>query len=274
MARQESGRAGGCQRSTACAGHEVPRNSFRVKQPPKRPCAAGESLGVPDTTSGRPDAGALSHLRGAIRAFVLSRVKDAALADDITQETLVRLHRKFDTLRAGEKLEAWVFQIARNALADHFRAAKPTETFDELAHAAPADTHTHEPLAAEEEALRGELVAYVRSVIETLPAMYRDALRLTEFEGLSQVELARRLGLSVSAAKSRVQRARAMVRAEMERCCRWETDRYGSVLDVQPKRNNCCDDSASKPPGRSTFGSNPTGGAKFARPGPPPRPAR
>lgn len=62
-----------------------------------------------------PDPVALTHLRTAIRNFVQSRVKDAALAEDIAQETLVRLHRKFDTLRAGDKLEAWVFQITRNA---------------------------------------------------------------------------------------------------------------------------------------------------------------
>ncbi len=220
-----------------------------MKQPPKRPKPADESVAAPDTASGPPNPGDLAQLRSAIRAYVRSRVNDAALADDIAQETLVRLHRKLHTLRSREKLEAWVFRIARNVLADHFRASKPAETFDEHAHATALASHIHEPLAAEEEVLRGELVAYVRSVVETLPEMYRDALRLTEFEGLSQVELARRLGLSVPAAKSRVQRARTMVRAEMERCCRWETDRYGTVLDAQPKRRNCCDDSASKQSG-------------------------
>lgn len=194
-----------------------------------------------------PDPGALAQLRAAIRAFVQSRVRNAALAEDITQEALVRLHRKFDTLRAGDKLEAWVFQIARRAVADHFRAARPTEAFDEQTHAPAPDPATHEPLAAEEEILRREMAAYVRSVIERLPEKYHQALRLTEFEGVPQVELARRLGLSVSAAKSRVQRARAMVRDEMERCCRWETDRYGTVVDVQPKQSDCCDD----PPARA-----------------------
>jgi RNA polymerase sigma-70 factor (ECF subfamily) len=187
------------------------------------------------------DSGALLPLRAAIRAFVLSRVKDAALTEDITQETLIRLHRKLHTLRAGEKLEAWVFQIARNAVADHFRATRPTEVFDEQAHAPAPTPAAPEPLAVEEELLRRELAAYVRRVVEGLPPAYRDALRLVEFEGVPQVELARRLGLSVSAAKSRVQRARQMVRAEMERCCRWETDRYGKVLDVQPKHRECCD---------------------------------
>lgn len=187
-----------------------------------------------------PKDGALAHLREAIRAFAWSRVRDAALAEDITQETLRRVHQRLGSLRAGEKFEAWVFRIARHVVADHFRRTRPTEAFDEQAHAPPSDAQRHEPLAAEEEQLRQELSAYVRKVVEGLPAIYRDALRLVEFEGVSQVELASRLGLSVSAAKSRVQRARAMVRAEMERCCRWETDRYGAVVDVEPKRRECC----------------------------------
>lgn len=198
-----------------------------------------------------PDPAVLARLRHAIRAFVLARVKEPALADDITQETLLRLLTRFNTLRQADRLEAWVFQIARNAVADHFRSARPSEPFDEQAHADTSDPVPHEPFVAEEEVLRRELAAYVRSVVEHLPESYRDALRAVEFEGVSQVELARRLGLSVSAAKSRVQRARAMAREEMERCCRWETDRYGTIVDVQPRQADCCSrrTTAGEPPG-------------------------
>ena len=183
----------------------------------------------------------LHQLRGAIRAFVLSRVKEPAVADYITQETLLRLTQRLPTLRNPERLEAWVFQIARNAVADHFRKAKESEPIDEETHPSQLESETHEPLAAEDERLRRAVTAYVASLVEKLAEPYRGALQLTEFKGVSQVELAERIGLSVSAAKSRVQRARAMLREEMERCCRWETDGYGTVLDVQPKSADCCD---------------------------------
>jgi RNA polymerase sigma-70 factor (ECF subfamily) len=72
--------------------------------------------------------------------------------------------------------------------------------------------------------------------------MYRDAIIATEYDGLSQVELAQRLGLSVSAAKSRVQRARAMVRETIERCCHFDVDHYGTVVDYTPRIETCeCD---------------------------------
>ena len=183
----------------------------------------------------------LHQLRGAIRAFVLSRVKDPAVADDITQETLLRLTQRLHTLRKAERLEAWVFQIARNAVADHFRGAKESEPFDEETHGSELEQEAHEPVAVEDERLRQAVRDYVGSVVANLPEPYRGALQLTEFGGLSQVELARKIGLSVSAAKSRVQRARTMLREEMERCCRWETDGYGAVLDVRPKSADCCD---------------------------------
>ena len=183
----------------------------------------------------------LHQLRGAIRAFVLSRVKERAIADDITQETLLRLTRRLHTLRDSERLEAWVFQIARNAVTDHFRGSKESEPFDEESHVSALESEKHHPMAREDERLREAVGAYLRSVVENLPEPYRGALQLTELEGVSQVELAGKIGLSVSAAKSRVQRARAMLRAEMERCCRWETDGYGAVLDVQPKSADCCD---------------------------------
>lgn len=183
----------------------------------------------------------LHQLRGAIRAFVLSRVKEPATADDITQETLLRLTQRLHTLRDSERLEAWVFQIARNAVTDHFRATKESEPFDEENHMSALESEKHRPLALEDERLRQAVAAYVRSVVENLPDPYRGALQLTEFEGVSQIDLAGKIGLSVSAAKSRVQRARTMLRAEMERCCRWETDAYGAVLDVRPKSAACCD---------------------------------
>ena len=65
------------------------------------------------------------------------------------------------------------------------------------------------------------------------------ALVLTEFEGLTQVEMAEELGLSVSGAKSRVQRARAMLRDDLLECCHFEFDRLGHVIDYEP-RPRCC----------------------------------
>lgn len=169
-----------------------------------------------------------------VHAFVLSRVPDKTDAQDITQETLLRVHRGLGTLKDSQKFDAWIFQIARNAIADHYRAA----TKRKIENAADISDR---PVDSEEAGLRQEVAAYVRSVVEGLPSIQREALLLTEYQGLSQVEMAHRLGISVSSAKSRVQRARALMKQILERCCHWETDKYGEVLEVTPRAQCGCD---------------------------------
>jgi RNA polymerase sigma-70 factor (ECF subfamily) len=131
----------------------------------------------------------------------------------------------------------WVIQIARNTIIDFFRTHRISDQYIEDTH---ADAEPPAPiLPAEENQLREDLNIYIRSVVQNLPPIYRDALVLTDFDGLTQVELAERLGLSVSAAKSRVQRARAMVHQTIDRCCHFEVDRYGTVLNYSPRQSRC-----------------------------------
>jgi len=84
-----------------------------------------------------------------------------------------------------------------------------------------------------------ELLPSIKAMVDSLPADYRQALILTEYEGLTQRELAERLGLSFSGAKSRVQRAREKLKIMLLDCCHFEFDRLGKVIDYQPKCA-CC----------------------------------
>jgi RNA polymerase sigma-70 factor (ECF subfamily) len=182
----------------------------------------------------------IGRLRTAIRGFVGNRIRDHASAEDITQDVLLKISTHLDSLDNGERIEAWAFRIARNSVADYFRVAKPSERFLEELHTKDLASDSEAVNADEESRLRREIAVYIRSVVEALPPIHREALLLTEYDGLSQVQLAKRLGLSVSAAKSRVQRARAMLKEQIERCCHWSTDRYGNVVDVRPRTSCDC----------------------------------
>ena len=184
----------------------------------------------------------MERLHTAIRGFVGNRIRDHASAEDTTQDVLLKISTRLDSLDNGERIEAWAFRIARNSVADYFRAAKPTEHFQEELHTEDVEADSEAVNGDEESRLRSEIEGYIRSVVEALPPIYRKALLLTEYDGLSQVQLAKRLGLSVSAAKSRVQRARAMLKEQIERCCHWSTDRYGTVVDVRPRTSCDCGD--------------------------------
>jgi RNA polymerase sigma-70 factor, ECF subfamily len=163
-----------------------------------------------------------------LRNFIRSRVRDHALAEDVLQEVFIKIHRKLSTLRAGEKVEAWVWRITRNAISDHFRRAHPTESLRSEVDDAP-----------EEKVELPDLSPCVRQFVGELPEGYREALILTEWNGLTQEELAKQLGLSISGAKSRVQRARGQLKELLLHCCRFELDRRGNVLDMQPRRKRC-----------------------------------
>jgi RNA polymerase sigma-70 factor, ECF subfamily len=96
------------------------------------------------------------------------------------------------------------------------------------------------------EQFRKEIYAYIQTkvgnpakVIAGMTSEDREALTLTELDGFSREELASHLGISVSAAKSRVVRARAKLRKTIEECCRLVTDSYGRVIDWR-RREGCC----------------------------------
>lgn len=166
-----------------------------------------------------------------LRNFIRARVRDHSAAEDILQEVFVKIHRKLPTLRAGERVEAWVWRITRNAISDHFRRAHPGEPL-------PAGLEG----ATEEGSDLPDLSPCVRRFVGELPESYREALVLTEWKGLTQEQMAKQLGLSISGAKSRVQRARGQLKELLLDCCRFELDRRGNVLEMQPRRKKCAAD--------------------------------
>lgn len=197
-----------------------------------------------------------SQLRVAVRRFIGRRVTDAATADDLTQEVFVKVQRHVAKVRDPRRLMGWVIQIARTTVADYYRHARSTVVFKEE-HIADRALRS-ELFEPEETELREDLLAYIRTVVQALPPIYRQALVLTDYDGLSQVELARHLGLSVSAAKSRVQRARAMVKESIDRCCHFEVDHYGTVLGCTPRPKGCGCGTESKGKGRDGQGGDPS----------------
>lgn len=161
-------------------------------------------------------------------SFLLSRVSDRTEAEDLLQEVFIRVHQHLCCLPMHEKMDAWIFQITRNLVIDHYRKR---HHFEDLPANLPDD------FEFEEEDSNLDLSLSIRGMVDELPDNYREALLLTEYQGLSQVELAEKLGLSVSAAKSRVQRAREMLRKMILTCCHVELDRRGKIIDYY---ENCC----------------------------------
>ncbi|MGH3934135.1 MAG: sigma-70 family RNA polymerase sigma factor [Pseudonocardiaceae bacterium] len=174
-------------------------------------------------------------LHGPLLGFIARRVPDRASAEDILQEVMLRIHRHAGELKSAPAVGGWIHEIARNAITDHYRRAavrreRPAGSEIDLDRPAPA---VPEPGPAE---LRTELAACLDPLLAQLPAIYRDALRLTDLDGLTQADAAALIGLSTSGMKTRVQRARAQLKALFARCCQIERERHNAVLRAARRR--------------------------------------
>ncbi len=158
-----------------------------------------------------------------LKAFILHRVEDEAAAEDLLQEVFLRVHQNMSSLKDSEKLESWLYQITRNVIIDHYRSRR---IHSEL----PETLADPQELFIEDDAV-AELSGSMLDMVNELPSPYREALLLTEYEGLSQQDLATKLGISLSGAKSRIQRARQKIKDSLLTCCHFEFDRYGRVVD-------------------------------------------
>lgn len=173
-----------------------------------------------------------------LRGFIRSRVRDHAAAEDILQESFLKIHRKLPTLRSDQKVEAWIWRIVRNAITDHFRRDRPNHRLlDDVE--LPVDPAVDLP----------DLACCLREFVDQLTPAHREALLMTEWDGLAQTELAKRLGLSASGAKSRVQRARTELKGLLDACCRFELDRRGRVIEMTPRQRDCARDRRVRPSG-------------------------
>jgi RNA polymerase sigma-70 factor (ECF subfamily) len=174
---------------------------------------------------------AVVEFRAKLRAFIRRRVRDDATADDLTQETLLKVFRSRSALQDGQRLEAWLYRIARNTLIDFYRRQRPTAELPESLAGESAD---------EVGALRGAVIVSMQRFLEELPEAYREPVRLAELEGLPLAKIALRRGLSLTAVKSRVRRGRAMLKRKLQDCCRFEFDRAGSVIGWERRQVKPC----------------------------------
>ena len=174
-----------------------------------------------------------AELRSRLHGFVARRVSDdCSTHEDLVQEILIRLHRSLPRLRESERLDAFAYQVARNAITDHYRRGRreepvSPETLDERA-------ETVETAGGEDEAAgREQLARCLRPLVDRLDEDYRDALLLTDLGDLSQAEAARRLGLSAPGMRSRVQRGRAQVHGALAKCCQVDLDAGEQIERVE-----------------------------------------
>jgi RNA polymerase sigma-70 factor, ECF subfamily len=165
-----------------------------------------------------------------LRQFLSTRTHTKSDADDLLQDVFVRIHKTLPTLREPAKLQGWVYRIARNAVIDHYRTRREHLPLD-------FELKSEDPEGRD----AVDLTPALRKFIAALPTLYREPLVRHEFQGESMQDISASLGLSLTATKTRVRRARLMLRELLDRCCRFEFDHRGRVIDAIPRGSCDCD---------------------------------
>ena len=133
--------------------------------------------------------------------------------------------------RDDMKIRGWIYRITRNTIIDYLRKRKVI--FKELDAIGEVENGFNDNPAQ-------EIDLGLEKMVEALPEKYAHALLFTEFQGHTQKDLADRIGLSIPAAKSRVQRARDIIKDSLMKCCHFEFNRYGKIIDYHPITCCCC----------------------------------
>jgi len=163
----------------------------------------------------------IEDLGPALRSYLERMVGDPMLADDLFQETSIKIADGLPGFEGRSTLKTWAFRIAHHVCLDHFRKRSSKQTFLEF-----LDEEHPAPEPEQDEAIViGEMNECIRGVIDSLPPDYRTALVLHDLEGLTAAEVARVGECSLATAKIRIHRARARLRAALQDQCRFYVDR-------------------------------------------------
>jgi RNA polymerase sigma-70 factor (ECF subfamily) len=173
-----------------------------------------------------------SQFSEALKKFIISKVKDEVIAEDLLQEVFIKIHLHKNNLKKEDRLKSWLFTIANNTINDYFR--KHNKTSLEI-----NDNLTED----NEETTDHDAKDCLLPLILNLPKKYREALLLTEIKGFKQAAAAAELKITLTAAKSRVQRGRELLKQGFIHCCDYTLDENGHLKGEHKDINDCkvCD---------------------------------
>lgn len=170
--------------------------------------------------------------------YLLHMTQDQAVAEDLAQETFIRVYNGLPGFRGEASLATWVYRIATNVSLDHFRRRSTvqdaaTRSLDGV-ETDQEELADHKAVSPEQQAAQSEMSACVEDFIWQLPPDYRAALVLHDLQGLKNYEIAEVLDVSLDTVKIRLHRARKKLRAALNLGCDLAHDER-NVLVCEPK---------------------------------------
>ncbi len=158
-----------------------------------------------------------------LKYYILKKVKNEDVANDLSHEVLMKVYNSCCSAIQIKNVRSWLFQITHNTTVDYFKKQQKftneiPETFDN-----------------DETTIYQDTEGILKPLIQLLPEKYGVPLQLSDIEELKQKEVAKKLNLSLTATKSRIQRARKLLKKKIIECSILEKDEQGNLLSLDLK---------------------------------------
>lgn len=155
--------------------------------------------------------------KDALRNYILKLVKDEDTANGLSHEVLMKVYSSCCSGRTIRNVRSWLFQIAYNTCMDYFKQQQKKVSFE------------IDPAGEEDDLIYKKAGEFIEPLIALLPEKYATPLAMSDLKGYKQQEVADALGLSLTATKSRIQRARKLLKEEITGCFHVEVDKQGNL---------------------------------------------
>ncbi|MCH4888380.1 RNA polymerase sigma factor SigZ [Acidaminobacter sp. JC074] len=159
--------------------------------------------------------------------YIQSKVGNEHDAEDILQIVFLKVYKGFESLENKEALKPWLYQITRNSIIDFYKKKKEISLAPE---SLPDIVMEEDP-----DNMNDEIAGCLKKMLYDIPDKYQDVYRMYEDHGMKHKEISDELGISVSASKVRLKRARDLFKKKLLDCCDFETDLYGNIIDYTSK---------------------------------------
>ncbi len=164
----------------------------------------------------------------ALKRFIYGRVKNHEMTDDLLQEVFIKIHLNNHQIKKQGSVKSWIFTLTNNAIKDYLKTqSKTTNQITEI---------VDQEIVLEEEHSAKDCIL---PLVKNLPPTYKEAILLSEIKGLKQAEVATLLNISLSGAKSRIQRGRDLLKQGFIECCDYTLNEFGHLVGEHKDKKDC-----------------------------------
>jgi RNA polymerase sigma-70 factor (ECF subfamily) len=162
-----------------------------------------------------------------LKRYIFSKVKNEENTNDILQDVFVKIHLNIAKLQKEESLKSWLFSIAHNTIMSFFNKKEVNYDSSNFILENQKETDEHDALNC------------LIPLINHLPEIYREPLLQSEIYGKKQSEVAQIMGLTLSTAKSRIQRGRKLLQQGFMDCCNYKLNDQGLLVGEHKDKDDC-----------------------------------